>query len=345
MADMRVRSVARLALVNVAVFVALAVAIEGGSSLVRRARTLTRDPVYIPPEPYIRHDADLGWSLLPGSIISAPGVEAPLHIDARGFRSTHENGAAPAGRPRVVCSGDSYTFGDGVGDAATWCAQLETLDPRLATLNLGVSGYGVDQAYLRYMRDGKDLGERVHVFAFIDDDFRRMGVRHIKPYLTATDGGLVVHNVPVPPFERPTPLGDAIDELNVVQLAGSIGARFRRLLGRPIDGPADGTLQALADALVEAGRARGSIPIAVRLPSPYQASPYAAAFMVYARRSMIVVDLRERFEALPGATPWAVFGDGLQPGAHLNGTGHAWVARELLPTVTRALYLPELHGA
>jgi hypothetical protein len=342
---MSVRAVLRLVLVNLAVLAALAVAIEGTSSLIRRARTLTREPAYIPPEPYIRHDPELGWSLQPGAIVSVPGLNAPLHVDAKGLRSPHDHDDAAAGRPRVVCSGDSYTFGEGVSDAETWCAQLETLEPRIAALNLGVPGYGADQAYLRYVRDGKNLGERVHVFAFIDDDFRRMGIRHIKPYLTAADGRLEIHEVPVPPFERPTRLGDAIDELNIVQLTGSLGARARAVLGRPVDGPADGVLPALADAIASAGRARGSVPIAVRLPSPYGASPYAAVFMEYARRSMIVVDLRERFEALPGTAPWALFGEGFQPGSHFNAAGHAWVARELLPAVDRALGLPKLHGA
>jgi hypothetical protein len=294
---MRDRPFLRLVLVNLAVFVALALVLEGASSFVRRARTLTRDPADIPPEPYIRQDPDLGWSPRPGAMVSAPGEESPLHVDAKGLRAARANGQP--GRLRVVCSGDSFTFGEQVSDAATWCAQLEALDPRLATMNLGVPGYGVDQAYLRYLRDGQGLAERVHVFAFIDDDFRRMGIRRIKPYLTAADGRLDVHGVPVPPFEQQTRLGRAIDELNMVQVAAGIGARMRGFMGRPVDGPADGVLAALPGALAAAARARGSVTIVVRLPSPYRVSPHAEAFMGYARRSMVVVDLRERFDALP----------------------------------------------
>src|SRR5262245_37593475 len=276
---MSVRGVLRLVVVNLAVLVALAVAVEGTSSLIRRTRALFREPVFLPPDPFIRHDPELGWSPRPGAVIDTPGSAASLHINAKGLRATRETGDVPPGKIRVACSGDSYTFGDGASDGATWCAQLESLDARLDAVNLGVPGYGVDQAYLRYLRDGKDLHERIHVFAFIDDDLRRLGVRRIKPFLTMEDGRLTVNNVPVPPFERPTRFSEAFDELNVVEVTGSIAARLRRWRGRPVDGPADGVMDAMLDALAATGRDRRSIQIVVRLPSPYAHSPYSAAFL------------------------------------------------------------------
>jgi hypothetical protein len=334
---MSIRTGLRLVLVNLVIFVALAIALEGTSSLARRVRTFMRGPVDIPPEPYIRHDPDLGWSPRPGAVVTGPGSGASLHVNASGIRSPREIADVPAGRIRVVCSGDSYTFGEGVADAATWCAQLEALDSRLEAVNLGVPGYGVDQAYLRYMRDGPGLHERVHLFAFIDDDLRRFGVRSQKPYLTSAGGRLVRHNVPVPPVEHSTRLGTAFEELNIVQAAVSLGGRLRRARGRPIDGPADGVMEAVIDALAAAGRARQSVQIVVRLPSSYRPSPYAPAFMAYARRSMAVVDLRERFDALPDPEQWGLFFEGLTPGSHFNDAGHAWVARELKPAVAEAI--------
>jgi hypothetical protein len=82
--------------------------------------------------------------------------------------------AAPAGAPvsaaagaatrpgdgtplRVVAVGCSFTFGQGVGDDQTWAAQLERLRPDLEVVNLGVVGYGLDQALLRLWRDGMPL--------------------------------------------------------------------------------------------------------------------------------------------------------------------------------------------
>ena len=96
-------------------------------------------------------------------------------------------------------------------------------------------------------------------------------------------------------------------------------------------------MDALIDALAVAGRARRSVQLVVRLPSSYRPSPYASAFMASARRSMTVVDLRERFDALPQPAQWALFFEGLTPGSHFNDAGHAWIARELQPAIAAAL--------
>ena len=61
-----------------------------------------------------------------------------------------------------------------MNNADTWCDQLATRDPRVEPVNLGQGGYGADQAYLRYLRDTKTLDHQVQLFAFIDDDFKRM---------------------------------------------------------------------------------------------------------------------------------------------------------------------------
>lgn len=333
--------VPRLVAVNIAVFLALAVAIEGTSSFVLRARALARAPVSSDPEPYIRHDADLGWSLRPGTTIAAPGANAPLHVNARGLRSPRELAGARADRPRIICSGDSFTFGDGVADDDTWCAQLESVDATLETVNLGVPGYGIDQMYLRYARDTGGLRERVHVFAFIDDDFRRMGARADKPSLTIDDGRLTVRNVPVPPFRRPSRLAAALEDLNVHQLAASIGRRVRRARGTPADGPVDGVLSAIVDALAATGRERHSVQLVVRLPSFDPPSPWADAFLASARRaSLPAIDLRARFETLPSTAPWVFFLDGRERGSHPNAAGHAWIARELRASIAQALASP-----
>ena len=69
-------------------------------------------------------------------------------------------------------------------------------------MNLGQGGYGTDQAYLRFLRDTKNLAHQVQVFAFINDDFRRMQSDKFlgfnKPVLTLVNGVLTVGNVPVP---------------------------------------------------------------------------------------------------------------------------------------------------
>jgi hypothetical protein len=70
--------------------------------------------------------------------------------------------------------GDSFTFGLEVRYEDTWPRQLERLlGPEFQVLNFGVDGYGVDQAYLRYRRDGLAWRPEIVVLGVIDDDFRR----------------------------------------------------------------------------------------------------------------------------------------------------------------------------
>jgi hypothetical protein len=102
-----------------------------------------------------------------------PGVS--LRTNSRSFRGGREfTEAVPSGKFRVICSGDSVTLGFGVGDDHPWCKLLESLDQRLETVNMRQAGYGVDQAYLWYKRDGGAFRHHVHLFAPIVDDFRRM---------------------------------------------------------------------------------------------------------------------------------------------------------------------------
>lgn len=52
----------------------------------------------------------------------------------------------------IVCLGNSFTHGDEVSFEETWPYQVEHLTG-MKTLNLGVGGYGIDQAYLRYQQE------------------------------------------------------------------------------------------------------------------------------------------------------------------------------------------------
>ena len=153
--------------------------------------------------PSMRFDSELGWTIVPcfhETSYFAPGV--PLRIDAMGFRGSHEVATnVPPGRLRILCSGDSFTFGEGVGDDQTWCRKLESGDPRFETVNAGVSGYGVDQMYLAYLRRGLQMSYDVQLLAFIPDDLRRMQLTSLggyeKPILRIKDDRLESLNVPL----------------------------------------------------------------------------------------------------------------------------------------------------
>ena len=151
-----------------------------------------------------QHDPELGWVQSPNTRIeNLYGDGRHMTVNAQGFRGKYNYQiTVPEDKVRVVCSGDSFTMGYGVGDEQTWAHRLTVEDSRLETINIGMGGYGIDQAYLWYERDGKPFDHDVHLLAFITDDFRRMRLDKFwgydKPVLRVKDGQLITENVPVP---------------------------------------------------------------------------------------------------------------------------------------------------
>jgi hypothetical protein len=193
----------RLLLGNAAVFVLLLIFVEGASSLVLFVRQ-AQWQAPVSERLHTQYDAELGWVNLPKvRIPDMYGRGVGLSTNSRGFRGARDvEETVPPGKRRIVCSGDSFAFGWGVADEDVWCHQLELLDPSRETVNLGLGGYGIDQAYLRYRRDGAALQHTLHIFAFITEDFRRMRLAEFltygKPWLALDGEQIVVRNVPVP---------------------------------------------------------------------------------------------------------------------------------------------------
>jgi hypothetical protein len=120
----------------------------------------------LPPRGYSQFDALLGWAPRPSSE-SAGGA---VHVNSRGLRGSREYAAGiPAGTLRAVACGDSFTFCEEVRDGEAWPAQVEELLPRCEVLNLGVGGYGTDQALLRLERFGLERVDAVIVGLLLEN--------------------------------------------------------------------------------------------------------------------------------------------------------------------------------
>jgi hypothetical protein len=188
-------------LVNIIVLVLLVVLAEGLFSVVLLSSDLLRDDSR-PERLHTRYDPELGWAPIPNLYLPdlyGPGVY--LRTNSQGFRGSYDyTEAVPSGMRRVICSGDSVTFGVGVDNEHSWCRLLATIDPHLETINMALPGYGVDQAYLSYKRDAVNFKHQVHLFAPITDDFRRMQstkfIGYDRPLLVAEGDRLVATNVP-----------------------------------------------------------------------------------------------------------------------------------------------------
>jgi hypothetical protein len=352
------RFVARTLLVLVLVEGAASLVVVGGRALLLAQRPLAE-------RAHTQYDPEIGWVARPD--LRLPDLYGPgvgLSTDARGFRGGRATAEAiPPGRLRVVCSGDSFTLGYGVDDAHTFCARLESLEPRFETVNLGQGGYGVDQSYLWYRRHAPALAHSLHLVAFIHEDFARMReasfLGYGKPVLRLREGRLAVENVPVPraAFRLPWLAQNArlLTDLRSVTLAR---AALRRFAAPEPSGPADTDLPALALAVFESLRElaaeRGAALVLVYLPTreDREAGPAdawrAELARALAERGFDLLDLIPEFRELPREIHETLFIPAGRIGhpyaaGHYTEAGNAQVAGLLherlraLPEVARRL--------
>jgi len=73
----------------------------------------------------------------------------------QGLRANKEYSLFPSSdHLRIAAFGDSFVFCDGVEIENAWPSILENSANNFEVLNFGVSGYGLGQSYLRYLREG-----------------------------------------------------------------------------------------------------------------------------------------------------------------------------------------------
>jgi hypothetical protein len=186
---------------------------------------------------YTEYDSELGWiSKKNQKIKNMYGKNIYLITNSERFRNRNEiSPVKPAGKKRWIYMGDSFTFGYGVDNDHTYCSYVSKIEPQIEYVNMGQGGYGCDQMYLWYLRDGIKLEHDVMIFSFITDDFNRMVsdmfFNYPKPYLSITNNQLEVKNVPVPErsylmrnFPR---FMEVNDQLGLSWLAGKISSSFR----------------------------------------------------------------------------------------------------------------------
>lgn len=114
-------------------------------------------------------DSILGWRYRSGY------AGARDHTNSHGLRSAREYSSAPADSVvRVAAFGDSFVYGNEVDNANCWAALIEQIYPRLEVLNYGVGGYGIDQAYLRFVGESHSLSPQIAILGFTPADFGRV---------------------------------------------------------------------------------------------------------------------------------------------------------------------------
>ncbi len=103
--------------------------------------------------------ANLGWRPRP-HLNNGDNI-----IDGRGLRSEREYAEHPfTGSLRIAVFGDSFVYGSEVPNHEAWPRLLERQRPNTEVLNYGVPGYGPDQAYLRFLSEGRDPAPNIVLF-------------------------------------------------------------------------------------------------------------------------------------------------------------------------------------
>lgn len=164
----------------------------------------------------VEYDSDLGWSTVKDYKVQPYTSQKRNPIitithNSKGYRMDHE---VDKNKNIVVMTGDSLTYGFLVDDKKIVSAQLNgMLGNDWEVINLGVGGYGTDQALLRFIRDGLPHKPKVVVHTLFNNDFSNIVSKYqynvFKPlFVIKEDGGLELTGVPVPlseDYERSYP--------------------------------------------------------------------------------------------------------------------------------------------
>ncbi len=125
----------------------------------------------------VEFDPAVFWKFKPNQILDTKGVYLkPVRINNFGFRGKDFSIAKKPGTYRIVCLGDSVTFGWSVGDDETYPAQLHALlekkypDRQIEVINLGVTGYTSFQGKEQFLTFGQKLAPDLVIFGFGPND-------------------------------------------------------------------------------------------------------------------------------------------------------------------------------
>ena len=141
---------------------------EGISSLMIPPPITWRDPQEI-----YNHNPVLGHTLAPGQ--NSFTHSFPVTTNSYGFRDREYPMIPLAGTVRILCLGDSLTFGDGVAVDDTYTKQLETIlnergGHKYEVINTGVPSYDTWQEVTFFKTKGVKFEPRIVVLGFYGND-------------------------------------------------------------------------------------------------------------------------------------------------------------------------------
>ncbi len=170
-----VRKAFTILFVNIIVFLVLLVLAEG----VFRIAGIPYKVKYIPDEnAFARFDPEMGWSYVPykSTIHNKEHTAKPVHLDENGFRVSDRGFTFDYSKPSILFIGGSFTMGHGLSYDESFVGKFSmTKEMPYQVVNLGVQGYGSDQALIALKKYLTKFNTKIVVYTFIEDHIFRNG--------------------------------------------------------------------------------------------------------------------------------------------------------------------------
>ena len=162
--------------------------------------------------PQREYDERLGWRGRPKLDCQLRERLFTISIsqNSSGFRDRERTRDKQPGSRRIMCLGDSFTWGWGVEAPAIYTHVLEEAleggDTQIEVMNAGVGGYGTDQLLIYLREEALDYSPDLVLYQVARNDIRgntttiAEGMYNKPRFVLRDDGELVIENCPVPPL-------------------------------------------------------------------------------------------------------------------------------------------------
>jgi len=135
---------------------------------------------------YAQFDQELGWIARSDLVRRQGDVVYRTNRDGIRARQNYPYEPPPDVK-RLAAFGDSFTWCFGVDLSECWTSELEDAWPGVEVLNFGVPGYGPDQAWLRYQRQGSQFRPCAVLIGYLVENINRV-VSRFRPFLDNAAG-------------------------------------------------------------------------------------------------------------------------------------------------------------
>jgi len=158
---------------------------------------------------FYEFDEYLGWKNRPYAEgdFYMPNSKSYVKINSRGLRDVEHNYEKEKNITRIQFYGDSFTWGYGVNEEERYTSIFrnrlnKSFPNKYEVMNFGVAGYGTDQEYLLFKKEGLKYYPNIVIFAYVNDAFdvslnSTTTGKHPRPFFIVENNSLKLTNIPL----------------------------------------------------------------------------------------------------------------------------------------------------